>query len=220
MPYQKRENPTSMTRRKFADNLSDVINESGKSIREISEETGIATGTLSKYQNDGAEAGIDKLAKLADYFNVSADWLLGRTETRSPDTNKQAVSDYLELTDKAVDALRPADKGGMLDGARHFFFNLLLCDPQFGKFIEAAFDFGRYYNPLESREPGEKVSIYGQPGNGGFEIPVTVDSLRDALMLNLLKELAPVLSRAHDCWYKIAEKYAEEHYTGKVTNNG
>ena len=63
----------------------------------------------------------EKLCAIADYFNVSTDWLLGRTETRSPDTNERTVGDYLELTDKAVIALRPADKGGMLDGARRLW---------------------------------------------------------------------------------------------------
>lgn len=197
-----------------------LLSERGDTITALARALGISRQAVSLYTDGTNIPNAEKLCAIADYFNVSTDWLLGRTETRSPDTNERAVGDYLELTDKAVIALRPADKGGMLDGARHIFFNLLLCDPQFGKFIDAAFDFGRYYNPLESRKPGEKVSIYGQPGNGGFEIPVTVDSLRDALMLNLLKELAPVLSRAHDRWNTIAEKYAEEHYSGEVTDNG
>ena len=108
---------TSATRKQFADNLSDLIEESGKKIKEISDATGIPTGSLSQYQNDSAEAGIDKLAKLAEYFHVSTDWLLGRTDVRSPDVKLQAAVKYTRLSEKAVEQLHklgtsgPAAKG-------------------------------------------------------------------------------------------------------------
>ena len=36
--------------------------------------------TISRYETGEREPGIDELIKIADYFNVSVDYLIGRTE--------------------------------------------------------------------------------------------------------------------------------------------
>ncbi len=36
--------------------------------------------TISRYETGEREPGINELIKIADYFNVSVDYLLGRTE--------------------------------------------------------------------------------------------------------------------------------------------
>ena len=36
--------------------------------------------TISRYETGERELGIDELIKIANYFNVSVDYLLGRTE--------------------------------------------------------------------------------------------------------------------------------------------
>lgn len=36
--------------------------------------------TISRYENGEREPGINELIKLADYFNVSIDYLVGRTD--------------------------------------------------------------------------------------------------------------------------------------------
>lgn len=36
--------------------------------------------TISRYENGEREAGYQELIKIADYFNVSIDYLLGRTD--------------------------------------------------------------------------------------------------------------------------------------------
>ena len=42
--------------------------------------------TISRYENGTREADYKMLIKIADYFNVSIDYLLGRTN--NPDINK------------------------------------------------------------------------------------------------------------------------------------
>lgn len=42
--------------------------------------------TISRYETGEREPGINELIKIADYFNVSVDYLLGRTE--NPTINK------------------------------------------------------------------------------------------------------------------------------------
>ena len=36
--------------------------------------------TISRYENGEREPGINELIKMADYFNVSVDYLLGRSD--------------------------------------------------------------------------------------------------------------------------------------------
>ncbi|MBQ7034176.1 MAG: helix-turn-helix transcriptional regulator [Clostridia bacterium] len=36
--------------------------------------------TISRYENSEREPGINELIKIADYFNVSVDYLLGRSD--------------------------------------------------------------------------------------------------------------------------------------------
>lgn len=96
-----KDNTTSL----FADRLQDLISKSGKTISILSKEMGISEGSLSKYQNDSGEAGIIKLAKLAKYFKVSTDYLLGLTEVKTPNTEIQAVSNMLGLSEEAVNSI-------------------------------------------------------------------------------------------------------------------
>ena len=69
----------------FAMRLSDKIAASKLSIKELSEKIKVPSGSLSKYQNDNAEAGISSLVKIAKYFNVSTDYLLGIVNQKSQD---------------------------------------------------------------------------------------------------------------------------------------
>lgn len=49
-----------------------------KSLRQIAEESGIGINTLSTYKNRKATPDALNLMRLADYFGVSTDYLLGR----------------------------------------------------------------------------------------------------------------------------------------------
>lgn len=95
----------SETTKIFADRLSDLINESGKKVRDLAEEIGISSGSLSKYQNDAAAASIDALEKISEYFGVSADWLLGKSVVRSIPGEVSQVCNYLGLSEDAVQVL-------------------------------------------------------------------------------------------------------------------
>ncbi|MGR8823417.1 helix-turn-helix domain-containing protein [Leuconostoc citreum] len=49
---------------------------------EVSSVTGINRATLNRYENGNTEPNIKTLIKLADYFNVSIDYLVGRSDKR------------------------------------------------------------------------------------------------------------------------------------------
>ena len=67
------------------------MNNFGNKIRELRKKKGISQlrlatdlnttqNTISRYETGEREPGIDELIKIADYFNVSVDYLIGRTE--------------------------------------------------------------------------------------------------------------------------------------------
>jgi len=81
----------SKTTKLLADRLQDLISESGKKVAEISKASGVASGSISCYQNDKQEASAENLVKLAEYFDVSVDYLLGRSDDKKGDIEVMAI---------------------------------------------------------------------------------------------------------------------------------
>lgn len=95
----------SNTTKVFSERLTDLIADKNVTLRQIEHETGISAGALSKYTNEEAEAKITAIAKLAEFFNVSTDYLLGRTNAPTVDKTVQFICDYTDLSQKAVETL-------------------------------------------------------------------------------------------------------------------
>ena len=71
----------------------------------LAEITGKTRQTVSQYVNGISEPGYDTLVKIADYFDVSVDYLLGRTKDRRRHEN---IYDGIGLTEEGTTALRLA----------------------------------------------------------------------------------------------------------------
>lgn len=67
---------------KFNERFRKLKDESELSSKELAKELGIAPSTLSYYLKD-REPNYDMLIKIADYFDVTIDWLVGRNDSRS-----------------------------------------------------------------------------------------------------------------------------------------
>lgn len=96
------------TTKVFADRLGELIAQSGKDMKTLSREIGISAAALSKYQNDQGEAGVNALCKIAAYFHVTADYLLGCSRNRTAEN--AAVGKQLGLSDRAVEKLKTRQK--------------------------------------------------------------------------------------------------------------
>lgn len=68
----------------------------------------IPYSTFAKYVNEGDETipGIDKLFIIAEYYNVSTDYLLGREKSRTTDTDQQAAIKYTGLSEESINTLQ------------------------------------------------------------------------------------------------------------------
>ena len=64
--------------------LKDLREESDKKQQEIADYLRIKQNTYSQYENSQRQLPIDILIKLARYYNVSTDYILGLTDIKTP----------------------------------------------------------------------------------------------------------------------------------------
>lgn len=79
----------------FSENLSRLRKERGVNQRKAASELGISQALLSHYENGIREPGLDFVNRACDYYSVSADYMLGRTnlrETLLPGIGERSVS--------------------------------------------------------------------------------------------------------------------------------
>lgn len=85
-----------------------IWNRHGKqTMAQVRAETGVSASMISDLEND-RDRRVDyrEIGKLAAHYGVSVDWLLGLTETRSPDPRVQAACRYTGLSENTVGLLR------------------------------------------------------------------------------------------------------------------
>lgn len=112
----------------FSDRLEDLIRESGKDMRTLAQNIGISTGALSNYRNDYAEVGITTFKKIADYFEVSYDYLLGNSDNRQRENID--IGRQTGLSDKTIEILKSHHRNAEIINLlleNHIFSNILIA---------------------------------------------------------------------------------------------
>ena len=117
------------TTKAFAERLSDLVQikkDEGLSHDEISRQIGVSSGVLSEWMSDNKTASIENLAKLAKYFNVSADYLLGRTDVKTSNMNVKAICEYLGLNESTIFKLHNMQNNVFGFSSVKFFIDTLI----------------------------------------------------------------------------------------------
>ncbi len=84
----------------FSKRLRELRKENEISQDKLAEILNTTKATISRYENDLREPKAEFVQQLADYFHVSVDYLLGKTDIRTPaDEISDAVSDDPELAE-------------------------------------------------------------------------------------------------------------------------
>lgn len=94
-----------MTNPDFSRTLSLLRQERGISQRQAAKTLGISQALLSHYENGTREPGLVFVGKACDFYNVSADFLLGRTLSRDGTTILDADTLY-DVSDERDNVLR------------------------------------------------------------------------------------------------------------------
>lgn len=74
--------------------------------QEIADGVGVSRQTIGQFTLGNTRPDIDTLGKLADFFGVSTDYLLCRTDIKSTDTTVQDICEYTGLSENAINSLR------------------------------------------------------------------------------------------------------------------
>lgn len=85
--------------------INTLLAEQDKKQKELAAFLGVPDNTISYFVSGRRTPNTEQLAKIADFFNVSADYLLGRTNAKTTDKDVQFVCDYTGLTTDAADIL-------------------------------------------------------------------------------------------------------------------
>lgn len=66
---------------------------------------GCSIQAVNQYKLGTSRPSLENLSKIADYYGVSTDYLLGRTDVKAADTDKRAMCEYSGLTESALEIL-------------------------------------------------------------------------------------------------------------------
>ena len=182
---------SSQVTKVFADRIGDLISESGLRIHDLSKKIGKSAGALSNYQNDSAEAGIDALYKIAVYFGVSSDYLIGLSDFALSNEDTRFIRKKTGLSEHTVSRLTQDDKRdrwaevidqlvlhpGVLDALHAYLF----------------FDVD-YFATVEDGKASDdhrKVMVLGDSAQGKV-VPVYPRMMDGALQLEVQRELSDI----------------------------
>ena len=88
----------------IGERLKDLRVERKLTLEQLADEVGISKSALGKYESDnGKDISPYSISLLADYYGVSADYLMGRTETKN---HPNTALHELHLSDDAIDVLK------------------------------------------------------------------------------------------------------------------
>ncbi|MBE7012304.1 MAG: helix-turn-helix transcriptional regulator [Ruminococcaceae bacterium] len=90
-------------------NIKKLRIDKGLSQQQLADIIGVSQQSINKYENHNVEPNIETLSLLADYFETSVDFIIGRTEINR---KIQEVEIYAlnEEEKKVIDSFRQLDK--------------------------------------------------------------------------------------------------------------
>lgn len=100
--------------------IRELRKERNLTMKRLGEAIGVAESTISLYENGKRQPDNDTLQKLADYFNVSVDYLLGRTDDMNQNPGEENISfdDFTYAMYNESKELTEEDKQALLGMAR------------------------------------------------------------------------------------------------------
>lgn len=97
-------------KKSFAQILSELRRTAGLSQRKAAADLNISQALLSHYENGAREPGLNFVCRVCDYYNVTADYLLGRSPNpdgvdRGADIARAFIAEMRSLANKTEAAL-------------------------------------------------------------------------------------------------------------------
>lgn len=119
----------NMNKRSLSDRYMDLRIEKGLSQTELAKVLGCNKQYISKFEDGTRSLSMSMLVKYADFFDVSTDYLLGRTDIKTANIAVKEICDYTGLNEEAIKrlyGLQHLSKGDLKNWIK--VINLLILD--------------------------------------------------------------------------------------------
>lgn len=101
------------------DKIIELMNRHGVSAAKLTREANLTNGLMTQWKQGKQKPSLSNLQKVADYFNVSVDYLLGNTDNPTPLEIPPELNDVqVAFSGGVADGLTQADIDMLLDMAR------------------------------------------------------------------------------------------------------
>lgn len=162
----------------FSQRLKDLRQEKQISQTELASALNISNRTISMYEQGNSEPNVEILSKIADYFNVTADYLIGRTSCKN--VENQSISDSLGIDEKTIDILkslgRNPDDGYFINITELDYLEAIMQHPQFPTLMLQINSYYVYTTADWSNYPTYYIDPNGQ------KIPITIEDLKNSAL--------------------------------------
>ena len=103
----RKKEPTHVTEKNiFPTRLRKLMEDQSITQKKLADAIEMRPQTVSLYTTGQSAPDVNTLRKMAEFFHVSSDYLIGLTDVQKPDTTIQAICEYTGLSERAVSALR------------------------------------------------------------------------------------------------------------------
>ena len=89
----------------FPTRLRELLETSGETQEKLANAIGAKRQSIGQWKDGITTPDINALNKIADYYKVSTDYLLGRIKVKSPETTNMAIHEKTGLSDEAINIL-------------------------------------------------------------------------------------------------------------------
>lgn len=105
----------------FNERMKEIRKEKNITLEDLAKVLNTTKSTLSRYENNLRVPNADFIKQLAEYFNVSIDYLLGNTDnpkakSSNPELSKKDEKDIQKALNETLEKLEGSQDGLMFDG--------------------------------------------------------------------------------------------------------
>lgn len=145
---------------------------------QLAEILGIAKTTLAAYEQGKSEPNIELLIRMSNYFCVTVDYLIGKTNCSN--SAYQPIADSLGIDERTIDILKSLagnpDDGYFIDITELDCLEAIMQHPQFPTLMSQINSYYVYTTADWSNYPPYYVDPNGQ------KIPITIEDLKNSAL--------------------------------------
>ena len=163
----------------FSSRLSELRELHQKSLEEVAKEINVSRVSLGNYEKGKTQPDVETLKRLSEYYNVTADYLVGRSPYPVANMNMEKMCDYTGLCQWALKSLHTTKDNGVAQ-----VLNVLLSNDMTIDFINFCNDIitcGAFSSVMTHREKVLKKCDMEDKSKGNVNrIKYLLDSYHEA----------------------------------------